>query len=152
MASQSTYSSLPAHIPTHEMASFPISKTQKPTAQDSSPNVAIIPSETFGRLKRFERSFRLAGESSIILYLRSLAVDTHVLACNVRCQMHGPSCNAPRTTFLSTRNSRRSSHAYLFLLTMFGSSLAITDHLLKEVRKLLRPICSLGLRYNIGYS
>jgi len=92
--------------------------------------------------------FQLATEETLWAELSTLlSADSHVLGCPSKpCLLHLQVCNHPKKTFLSTRNSRRSTHVYLFWFFLLGNSSNITDDMLKSVRKLLRPACPLGLK------
>jgi hypothetical protein len=103
--------------------------------------------DTLGRVQRLLRASLpfLSSESDLFRWIIEKSED-HVFACSAVCKSHGPTCANPKKTFLSTRNSRRSTHAFLFLLLLFGTATCIFDDMLKTVRKLLRPVCSNGIR------
>jgi hypothetical protein len=108
----------------------------------------VLAPDAEGRMRRFVRSMAVVTSLDDLLTLLQRSGDGHILACKIKCTTHGPTCPRPKTTFLSTRNSRRSTHAYFFLLALLGRPDAITDDMVQHVRRQLRPTCDLGLRYH----
>lgn len=108
------------------------------------------------RAERLIRALKLVPLRELWVYLNSLEEADHLFACDAKCHI-GPTpyggCSHPKKTFLSTRNSRRSTHVYLFWFFVFGNPARITDNMLKgDMRKNLRPICSYGLNECNGHA
>ncbi len=102
------------------------------------------------RAERLIRALKLVPLRELYGYLAALQDSDHLFACDSKCHIGSTpygGCSHPKKTFLSTRNSRRSTHVYLFWFYIFGNPLHITDNMLKgDIRKNLRPICSFGLK------
>ena len=102
------------------------------------------------RAERLIRALKLVPLRELWGFLDALEDSEHVLACDAKCHI-GPTpyggCSHAKKTFLSTRNSRRSTHVYLFWFYVLGNPNRITDNMLKgDIRKNLRPVCSYGLK------
>eukprot|EP00047_Mylnosiga_fluctuans_P015318 m.45193 g.45193 ORF g.45193 m.45193 type:complete len:404 (+) comp5864_c0_seq1:74-1285(+) len=111
--------------------------------------------DTAARAERFFRAFKTLPERELFAALADLRGEEHIWACEAKC-LAGPTpaggCLHPKKTFLSTRNSRRSAHVFLFYFYLFGDSAHISDEMLKDTRRLLRPTCSFGLNECNGHA
>lgn len=103
--------------------------------------------ECNARAQRFFRCFPLFTNDTLWDSLNTMADSDHILACDMHCFFDGKTCDHPKKTFLSTRNSRRSCHVYLFAFYLLGGPSHVTDEMLKTLRRQLRPACPLGLRF-----
>ncbi len=122
-------------------------------SEAASAPIADFYSDCAARANRFFRAFKAASDRELWSGLDALEEDAHIFACDSRCLLSTAGetppggCLHPKKTFLSTRNSRRSSHVYLFWFYLLGSGARISDSMLQQARRLLRPACDFGLKY-----
>lgn len=127
--------------------------TQPQTPQFRHAEMDAPGSDSQSRFKRLLRAMiAINSESQLLKLLMNVKDVDHMFACRLSCKAHGVSCINFKTTFLSTRNSKRSTHAYLFLFALLGGPEYISDAMVASIRRLMRPNCGYGIAESNGHA